>query len=294
MATLAQLVEKVKNRLGGNTTTVSAALTESATAGALSLSLDDATGFSRGLVEVDHELMRVNAVNLTTGSLTIPAYGRGYKGTAPAVHAAGAEVRFNPPWPNAVIAGELNGVIRSLFPMLYGVKVHETTFPTDRRRAIDVPTDAIGIVSVWITDASLPDDWVLENRWAFNPDSSDVGRPLRVGGRWGPADPVRVVYATRPTEFDLTTPAQEFEAATGLPERLEELVVLGVTARLAPYLDINRLQSLSAEARMDPQARPVGQATVTGRMLRQEYEALLDRERQALNREHPIKVHRTG
>ena len=297
MTTLARLVERVKARLGGPTTTASALLETSLAPTGLTVQLDTVDGFSRGVAEVGFELVRVGGIDQAARTLTIPAYGRGYQGTLASAHDAGTEVLFNPTWRSSVVAEEINGVLLQVYPNIYGVQVHETTFPADRRRPVDVPVEATGIVSVFTGDPSLPGVWHREDRWGFNPDSADGDTEhLWVGGQWRPGWPVRVIYSTAPRTFDLSTSdslGAEFTETTGLSARFEDLLSLGVAARLAPFLEVNRLPQAGAEARADGQAKPPGHATTTARYLSQQFEARLAQEQRALHREHPIRVHRT-
>lgn len=297
MSTLAQIVERVKVRLGGASTTASAVLQNSITASDLTVQLDTTQGFSRGVAQIGFELVRVADIDQAARTLKIPEYGRGYQGTTAQAHTAGAEVLFNPTWRSAVVAEEINGVLSQVYPSIYGVETFETTFPADRRRPVEIPAEAIGVISVFIGDPSLPGVWIEETRWGFNPDGVGGGdRHLWVGGNWRPAWPLRVVYATRPGLFDLSDPASlgsQFEAVTGLDPRFEDLLALGVAARLAPFLEVARLPHAGAEARADAQVKPPGHATSTARYLQQQFEARLEQEQRALHKEHPIRVHRT-
>lgn len=295
MSTLGQLVERVRSRLGGTGLTTSAMLMTAVGADDETFTLDSIDGFSQGLAEVGLELVRVRRVDPAARSLTIPPYGRGYRGTTAAAHEAGAEVIFNPTWPFGVVAEEVNGVLHELYPTLYAVRVHETVMPSDPRNPIDVPESAIGVVSVFVGDVSLVGVWHQEDRWSFNQDSTSQGRPLRVGGSHRVGTPVRVVYAERPGTFDLSAenPLEaDFEETTGLPERVSDLLALGVASRLTPFLEVSRLPHTGAEARADAQTKPAGQAATTARLLYSEFQARVEQERQALNREHPIRVHR--
>lgn len=298
MSTLSQLIERVKARLGGPTTGSSAVLQNAIGESDLLVSLDSVAGFSRGVAQIGLELVRVAEVDTAARTLKIPAFGRGYQGTLPAAHEAGSEVLFNPTWRSSVIAEEINGVLTQIYPSIYGVRTFETTFPADRRRPVDIPAEATGVISVYVADPSLPNVWHLEPRWGFFPDGTDPGEDahLWVGGNWRPAWPVRVVYATAPGVFDLSDPAslaEDFEDVTGLPRRLEDLLALGVAARLAPFLEVSRLPNASAEAQANQQTKPPGHATSTARYFAQQFQARLEQEQRALHREHPIRIHRT-
>lgn len=295
MTTLGHLVEKVRHRLGGPNTSASASLEAAVSATDLTFTLDDASGFSRGIAEVGLELVRIGSVDPASRTLTIPAWGRGYRATIARAHALGSEVVFNPTWPKGLVADEINGVLHEVYPDLYAVRHHETTMPTDPREPLDLPDGTIGVIAVHYADPSLPDVWVPEDRWRFDPDSTDDDRPLRVGGHHRPGTPIRVTYAKRPGVFDLSASdvlTLDFGDVTGLDDRVADIIALGVASRLTPFLEVNRLPQAGAEARADAQSKPAGQAATTARLLYSEFRARVEQERRVLNKEHPIRVHR--
>lgn len=294
MTTLAQVVERTRARLGGNATTASTYLTQPVTATDLTIPLESPAGFSRGLAEIGFELIRVDSVDNVARHLHTPPYGRGYRATTAAAHAAGDEVLFAPTWPAAVIAEEINGVITSLYPDLYVVRYHETTVPANRNEPLDLPATAVGVIGVWVEVRGLTDVWVPEDRWRYDPDSTTDDRPLRIGGYPMPGTAVRIAYAEAPGLFDLSNPSADFETVTGFPERIADLLALGVAARMAPFLELSRLPVAGAEAKADAQAKPPGAAASLARLLNAEYRQRVEDERRVLHKAHPIRVHRTG
>lgn len=299
MTTLGQIVEFVRDSLSGFGATHDAvvALTAGVSASDLSLPVDDtstAAGVGRGIAEIDMEKIRVARVDGDLGALIVTPTGRGYRGTVAAAHAAGAEVRINPSFAASTVAQEVNGVLTEIYPRLYVVKTHETEIPADLG-PLDVPADATGIVAVYREDDLNADQWTREDRWSFQPDSSDLGRPLRVGGQYRIGDKIRVVYAARPRLFNLQgSLSQDFEATTGLPEPIADLIRLGVATRVAPFIDVARLPFLSAEARADADSRPAGGGASATRLLYSMFQDRLEREVAALHREHPVRLHYTG
>lgn len=291
MATLGQLVERVRHTLTGNDMHRDAVTSLTAALGVsdLTLSIADAgprSGASEGLAEVGTELMRVAKVDANAAKLLLHPFGRGYRGTTPSVHGEGSEVRFNPRWPTATLIREINSVIVSLYPLVYGVAEH-TGDVSASEAGIDVPSIATGIISVWVEDGH--GGWQREDRWAFNRDSTTSGRPLRIGGLPRAGESVRVVYSKRPTVFDEDLGA-DFTTTTGLDERCQDLLAFGVAARLAPMFDFTRLAHNSAEAREKNQSQFTGGSTA--RLMEQLFRQAVDREAAVLAREHPIRVHR--
>lgn len=299
MSTLGQIIEFVRHSLSGFDASKEAvvALGAGVTASALVLPVDDtsaAAGVARGIVEIDMEKIRVARVDTDQGALVATPTGRGYRGTVAASHSAGAEVRINPAWAASTVAQEINGVLTEVYPRLYAVKTHTTEFPA-LGGAIDVPSEATGIVAVYVEDDLNDDEWVREDRWAYQPDSTSTGKGLRIGGHYRAGDRIRVVYAARPGLFDLNGQlTQDFETVTSLDDRVADLIRLGVATRMAPFIDVARLPFVAAEARADGEGRPGGGGASAGRLLYSMFQDRLEREVEVLHREHPIRTHFTG
>lgn len=292
--TLGELVGQVRHKLSGvgAIEDASAELALPINATDKTITLDDAQGFSRGVCEIDFEQLRIKMVDESAKTLTLPTYGRGYKGTLPIAHAQGTEVIFNPLWPKGTIAREINGVLHELYPDLYAVRVLTTTVPQNGLPVV-LPATAVGVISVWLGEDG---SWLQNQWWDFQPDSNPDGRGLLLGyGRYGQG--LRVVYAERPGAFALNSTAPQgadFTTATGLDERVADLVALGVAARLAPFLPLARLVVAGAEARADGAAKPVDSLNSSAKLLYSEFRARVQAEKDALVREHPIRLHKVG
>jgi hypothetical protein len=291
-ATLGSLIDAARNRLSGFDATREgvAALTAAVIPGDLKLRVSDLTDAAVGTAEVDLELMRVRQVDASNSELLLYPFGRGYRGTTEASHALHAEVSFNPPWPASSIAREINGVLTEIYPRVYGVASHEGVTNSNLEHAI--PDEAVGVISVWVLDSAAPTGWAQLGRWSFDRHASDTGMSLRLpplpsGQRY------RVVYATRPGTFDLDGPrSQDFATATGLDERLIELVLLGVAARMAPYVDVARLPFTTSAVRTQGEASPPNAGASVTRLLYSMYQSQLEQEALILGRENPIRRHR--
>jgi len=302
VTTLGRIIESARHALSGfdanrdAVSALSAELDNSATA----ISIDAAGGVgqgvvaARGLAEIDFEIVRVRSVDTVNSELLLYPFGRGYRGTSAVVHSTGTEIRFNPGWPASTVAEHVNGVLREIYPRVYAVKSSETTFPVDRG-AIEVPDAAAGVISVWVEDQQRIGQWLREDRWTYQPDSTTIGKGLRVGGHYVPGTGVRVVYAARPVLFDLTgAVSQDFVTVTGLDERLVDLIEIGVAARMAPFIDVGKLPFLSASARTADETRGPGQSLSATRLLYSLFQQRIEQEQAVLAKEHPIKLHRAG
>lgn len=299
MTTLGQMVESIRHSLSGFDVSKEAVLelasAVSATDKALPFDGEGPRGAaSAGVAEVGMELVRVKEVDSASGSLILYGFGRGYRGTKATPHPAGSEVRVNPAWPASTVAREVNGVLAEVYPRVYGVRHHETTFPSGGG-AIDLPSDAVGVIAVYVGDTHRDGEWVREDRWSLQPDSSDQGKALRIGGRYHSSDRIRVAYAVRPELFDLEgSLSQGFEAVTGLDSRVADLVRVGVAARMAPFVDVAKLPFLSSAARNEGEMRGPTTGAQAARLLYSMYQARIDQESQVLAKEHSIRLHFTG
>lgn len=291
MTTLGELVERTRHSLTASDSRRESvgALTSPATASDLEFRVDAPGMPADGIVEIDLEQIRVKSTSETDGQVTAWSFGRGYRGTTAAAHDVGTEVRFQPTWPASTVAREINGVLTEIYPQLYAVKTHDTAVPSTFG-AIDVPTDAVGGISVWVEDEMNAGEWIREDRWDFNPDGNP-GSGLRIGGHHRSGLGVRFVYAARPQVFDLDAGLeQDFASVTGMDDRISDLLLLGVARRMAPFVDVSLLSSLSAapaDARKEPTA-----GSTSARLLHSLFLARLDSEAAALAKEHPIRVHK--
>lgn len=294
MSTLQEMVDYIRHSLSGYDSQADQVteLVAGIDTDDLTLTVDSTTGAGPGLVEIDMELIKVKSVNQTNSTMAAFTFGRGYRSTVPASHAAGAEVRINPAWPASTVARAINDTITELYPDVYAIVIETQEIPADFG-PITLDGDPAGVIAVFIEDDSITDGWIREDRWDFNADRSDVGRDLRIGGPWQPGTTVKVVYAARPGLFSLTgSMTQEFSTETGLDARLEPLVQLGVMYRLAPAFDVARLPFLGAEARTDGESRPSNGGASSARLLYSMFQQRLQQEAMVLAKEHPIRLHK--
>lgn len=196
-----------------------------------------------------------------------------------------------PLFPAATVLSEINAVLSDMYPDLYGVVSWEPTDPETEEVLtyswpFHLPNDARGVIRV---DALGADGgWLRLDRWRWEPNAEkQLQLPVEAGTR------VRVTYAREPGKFTTDDPVPELDwnETTGLPDRVADLVVLGVAARLAPFLDMGRLTATGIEPRVE-QGRQVGVGADLSRQLMQQFQLGLQREALALRMENPIHVHK--
>jgi hypothetical protein len=264
-------------------------LTSNVSVSDLSFTVDDTDGVSRGLVEIDDEIIYVSYGE--QGTVYIPPWGRGYKGTPPIAHTSGAQVSIAPTWPRATVAREINNTIRSLYPSLFGVGTYEfqAVSTTDQYA---MPADCERILSVqWRWNA--PDAWSTVRSWEMVHSASTTdfasGKALLIGDPTPVASKLYVTYAKIPSL--LTLPTSLF-SETGLSASARDVVVLGTASRLIPWQDTGRLPVETVPSDALDQGKPVGTATQVAASMRTMYAQRLAEERRALLDRYPLRAHK--
>lgn len=287
MPTLGELISNIRHRLSGvgMTTGASMELVVDLPEDGLLVKVDNVRDASEGVYEIGLEKVRVKSIDRSSNSMALYTFGRGYEGSTVNFHQQGAEVSRATHFPAATIAQEINGVLLEMFPMIYGVKVVDAEYTTP----FTMPADCSGIVAAFVSDTRAVDGWRRVDRYVWEPDS---GQGLKIFEALE-GTLVRIAYAHEPVPFDLTLSeaAETPWSLTGLPDRLSDLLTLGVAARLAPFADMGNLFSTGQSARSD-QSKPAGRGARLASGLMQAYQQKLMQEQQVLHRKHPIRVHR--
>ncbi len=295
MPTFDQLVTRVRRELRGFTldqasmTTLAADML--AADDTFTVDQTDITEVSRGLVEIDDELILVKGYDATTGVVTVMGgvNGRGAEDTTAATHTSGALVTASPTFPRQVIKDAINDSIAALYPSLV---VFETTDFAYNAVQVEYPMpadvkDVWSVVGQWVgptkVSGAMPD-------WRFNPTAYTTdfptGKSIQLWTGLTPGQNVRVVYAKGPTA--LTASGDDFEAVTGYPERVADLVIWDAAKRLLPSVMSARLQQTSVESTERAQlvsTRDIASAVQTYAAL---YAEGLQRERDRMYQENPI------
>lgn len=289
--TFASLIDEVITSLQGFGTSNDqvVTLTGNVTTGALTMSVDDTDNISRGIIEVDDEI--IYASYGESGVIYIPPWGRGFKGTTPTTHTTGSPVWVSPSWPRATVAREVNNTIKSLYPSLFAVGTTEIT-GTNTTWQYPLPSTVERVLSVeW--RYTFPDAWQTVKSWEVTHSSNTTdfptGKSLLVGDPLPANAKVHVVYAKLPSA--LASSAALF-TTSGLPASARDVVVLGTAARLVPWMDTARLPVESVPSDALDLGKPVGMATQVAGSLRQQYQIRLDQERRALLERYPTRSHK--
>lgn len=239
------------------------------------------TNLSRGLVEIDDELILVKTYDSQSGIVSVMglANGRGYEGTTATTHAAHALVTSNPAFPKARIKEALNQAIRGLYPSLVVFSDTEIT-KLSPQVEYALPAD---VDDVWyVTGQLIGPSKVAQPlpNWRYNPKARTAnfptGKSLQVFDYVTSGQAVKVVYVKPPTQLSAGT--DDF-TTTGYPERMSDLVVYGACKRLLPALESARLQQQSVEATERAPLVPPASASKAASLYASLYAERLEEER---------------
>lgn len=261
---------------------------------ATTITVNDATALSRGLIEIEDELLWADSVDTTAQTITIPPYGRGYRGTTAASHSSGVRVVSSPLFPRIMVKRAINETLASLYPTLWGVGTTSFTM-VPGQYTYEMPAGTRGVIQVQWQDSTTPEEWLTVRRFSVDVNADATVFPT--GASITVKDPiiigrtVRVVYQKEPSL--LTADGDSFPTVTGLPVSSEDLVRLGAAYRMVAYLDTPHLSGLSAEADFAANQRPVGGATQMSRWLLQNFQVRLQQEADRLNQRYPVLVRYT-
>jgi len=261
----------------------------------LTFVVNDGTVLTRGLVEIDDELIWVDSFDRTTNTATIPSYGRGFRDTVAVPHTAGSRVTVAPAFPRSVIRRNINLAIDGVYPDLFGT--YYTTFPFQAAvTTYTLPQEAIDIIGISWQTIGPSKEWLPIRHYRIdrmaNPLTWNSGKTVSIREGIIPGRTVMVTYTKKPTtlQFD----QDDFSTVTGLPDSSREVIVLGAAYRSAMYLDFGRLPATSAESDALRTNDPVGTAGNVGRMIQQQYQQRLQIEVRRLQEQFPPRTHYTS
>lgn len=241
-----------------------------------------------GTYEVDNELIRVISVDSASGLCTIHPSGRGWLGSTPTAHTAGAIVTEDPAFPRVRVMQAINKAISELYPRLYGVGSLDTTMGSTS--TVELPSDAEGVLDVRYLEPISGEyqrvrTWELENQAA----DTTTGRCVLIP-RLTEGDAVRVVYSIRPERF---ATGDQFWSDTGLPLSIQSLVQTYAISDIVRYIDVGRFTNRGASPIGQERQPQVSLGMQLSRSMRQDFDAQLDREAQALRNRFPARQHFT-
>jgi hypothetical protein len=299
--TFNQLVDRVKQQLLGYTRDQASIsyLVAPMDANDVTFQIDPetATNISRGLIEIDDELILVKKFDRATGTVTVigglTGTGRGAEGTTPAAHALDTIVTDDPMYPRARIKEAINDTINATFPDLWVFGEYEFN-KIAARYEYPVPVDVEDVYKVTVNTIGPSAVWFPLSSWRFNPSASTTsgqvfptptptGKTIQIMRDFiVPGRAVRVEYIKRPQP--LVNGSDDFATTTGYPERYIDLVMYGAMWRLLPAYESARLQQQAIEATERAPLVPTGAGSNASKYYMALYQQRLAEERTRLQR----------
>ena len=260
----------------------------------LTFTVADGTVLTRGLVEIDDELIWVDSFDRTSNIATIPSYGRGFRDTTAAAHTAGTRVTITPSFPRSVIRRNLQQAIDAVYPDLFGTYYTIFNFQAAVTTYV-LPDEAVDVLAVSWRTIGPSKEWLPVRHYRVdrtaNPLVWNSGKTISIREGIIPGRPVMVTYTKKPTTLQYDN--DDF-SMTGLPESAREVLVLGAAYRTAMYLDFGRVPALTAEADSMGQSNPIGSAVNIGRAIQNLYQQRLQIEIRRLEAQFPPRTHYTS
>lgn len=255
---------------------------------ALSFQVSGEVLISRGLVEIDDELVYVGQVNQNTGEATVEPWGRGQSGSAASSHSSGAEVTMAPLYPRHRLGGIVASVLREIFPSVFAVDQTELDI-NPARTNYELPDDAYQVLSVewnWPGPSRM---WAPVERWRQNKPITGLELEV-ISATWPGQGRVRVKYGKNPKpSWDMDDDLGTY----GYDHEIRDVVVLGTVARALAYTEPSRLQVQSVESHARSEVVPAGAINDAARYMLALFRQRLDEERQQILLRHPMQPHRT-
>jgi hypothetical protein len=283
MATLNELTEQTLGEINGyvrNQESVTIALNV-IDADDLSIAVDDASTISKGIIEIDDELLYVKKSIAASGTLQILGTasnqtGRGWRGTTATSHVSGSIVKNNPLFPRTQVKRAILETIKGMnFPV-----IKQTNFDfTGSQYAYSLPADLEDITGVsW----ELPDStgvWALIKRWRidtnyYDEDTNTYGQAIVLNEAPMAGARVNVQYTAFPTTI---TDNQQL-TVSGLPNSCEDVVRFGAMYRLLSTVDPGKVIATSVSADALDQPVSAGASTTAAKYLFQLYSVRLAEE----------------
>jgi hypothetical protein len=257
----------------------------------LTFVVDDPSQISRGIIQVDDELMWAKEVDRTTSTVTVSPFGRGYLSSTAVSHTAGARITDNPLFPRSQVKIAINQILENLYPDLYVLATTNITYVA-ARATYEMPAASRNVTSVTWQVVGPTQYWEPIRRWDFNPraDTTEfpTGKSIDIWSPIVPGRTVKVDYISRPS--DLVNPTDEF-TGTGLETYVETTVIYGACYRMVGWLDAPRLQARAVETSQRSAYVSAGAATDTAKYFYALYQQSLEAARMRFLKENPTVLH---
>lgn len=266
------------------TTALTGTLSDSAT----SFTVADARAISKGLVQINDEMVYVRSVDYVTSQVTLEPWGRAQSGSTAVSYSAGAKITTAPLYPRVRVRDLISDTMQEMFPEIFAVGSTLLTFiPAKVNYAL--PADTYHVLQVAHNPPGPSGSWDPVARWRQNKTATAVELEIMSTATPG-ANRVRVLYVKNaPGSLIFTDDLQ----AMGYPNSIRDLITLGTVARMVGFTETSRIQASSLESLGRGEAVPANAATALSKYLYGFYRARLVDEAAKLQRRYPVLSHFT-
>lgn len=257
---------------------------------ALVLDTSTQTAVSRGLVEIDDELILIKSLDVSTGTAAVMGgvLGRGREGSSAAAHAAGALVTMSPVMTREAITESINDTVRAMYPTLPITKATEI-IKLAPVFEYGLPAEAVGVHYITVQTIGPSKIWHPGPRWRYNPNSDTTafptGKSIQLMDDVVPGRAIRIIYMVEPGQMVNAT--DDFHTTTGYENTAQDVVIWGALARIVPSYETARLQAQSIEGTERDNLVPPKAALQAADYYRGLYMEALTRERNRFFDESP-------
>jgi len=267
-------------------------LTQAATTSGLTLYVASTENIGKGVIEIDDEMILVDAYDRQSNTLIVAPFGRGYNATTATAHDANAKVIITPTYPRSAIKRAVNDTVNAVYPKVFAVGSTGVSFLASRT-TYEIPAPAIQILSMAWQSVGPTKEWLPIRQWRWDPiaysPSFTSGRTVSIYDNVLPGRTINIVYAKLPTVMNNLT--DDFETTTGLPTSMRDVIIYGAAWRLSSYIDPARISITSAAADEFDAKRPYGTGTNVTKGLQALYQQRLEEESLKQKIQYPTRVH---
>ncbi|MGY0232750.1 phage adaptor protein [Longispora urticae] len=253
----------------------------------LTLTVTEPDQLSRGLIEIDNEMLYILDSDGTSTVVTVPPWGRGYSGSVAASHAGGARVTMSPLFPRQRVMTALYECLRESFPDVFAVSQAYIDI-NPARTNYPLPSDCYQVRQVeWFVPGPTL-QWAPVKSWRMNktPTTEEIEILSRV---WPGPQRVRYLYVKNPpTDWGTAGSLQDL----GYTSELMDVLIYGASYRLLLATEASRIATQSMVSNSRGEVTPPGSATNAANYLRKLYKERLADERLQLQTRYPLQMHR--
>lgn len=283
MATLNQLTEQTIAEISSyvkNQESVTI-ITSSVSSSDVTFSVDDVSAISRGIAEINDELIYVKKAISSSGTLQILGttgnpVGRGWRATTATSHPSGSVVRNNPIFPRTQVKRAILETIKGMsFPCIsnetftFNGSDYSYIMPDSLVDITGISWDVPDSTGVW----QIIKGWRLDTNY-YDATTNSIKQALVLKESPMPGRTVNVQYTKYPTAI---TDNQDL-TVSGLPASCEDVVRLGAMYRLLSTVDPGKVTATSVSADALDQPVQAGASTAAAKYVFQLYTVRLQEE----------------